>query len=89
MIKKYKTQKQLGHLEEKYQILISHINKWCKVQLAYIPEIGLCVATTISQILAAEEVPFFTFISCAESSKYSWIFQDIGLCGLVTCRTRR
>ena len=59
MIKKYETQKQLGNLEEKHQILIGRINKWHKVQLAYIPEIGSCVATTISQHLAAEEVPLF------------------------------
>ena len=59
MIKKYETQKQLGNLEEKCQILIGCINKWREVQLAYIPEIGLCVATTILQLLAAEEVSLF------------------------------
>ena len=59
MIKKYETQKQLGNLEEKHQILIGHVNKWLEVQLAYIPEIGSCVAATISQFLAAEEVPLF------------------------------
>ena len=59
MIKKYETQKQLGNLEEKHQILIGCINKWHEVQLAYIPEIGSCVAITISQLLAAEKVPFF------------------------------
>ena len=59
VIKKYETQKQLGNLEEKCQILIGHINKWHEVQLAYILEIRSCVATTISQLLAAEEVSLF------------------------------
>ena len=59
VIKKYETQKQLWNLDEKHQILIGYINKWLKVQLAYIPKTGLCVATTISQLLAAKKVPLF------------------------------
>ena len=31
----------------------------------------------------------FYLISCAETSKYSWIFQNIGSWGSVTCRTGR
>ena len=59
VIKKYETQKKLGNLEEKHQILIGCINKWHEVQLAYILEIESCAATTILQLLAAEEVPLF------------------------------
>ena len=63
VIKKYETQKELADLEEKHQILISHINKWCEIQLAYIPEIGSLVANMTSKLLseslAAEDVPLF------------------------------
>src|SRR6202789_167253 len=64
-MKKYATQKQLADLEEKRQILISRINKWREVQLAYIPDIGSLVANTTSKLLsptdslAAEDVPLF------------------------------
>ena len=65
VIKKYITQKQLADLEEKRRILISRINKWREIQLAYIPDIGPLVANTASKLLsdshslAAEDVPLF------------------------------
>ena len=63
IIKKYETKKQLADLEEKRRILLTRINKWREVQLAYIPETGLLVANTasklLSQTLAAEDVPLF------------------------------
>jgi hypothetical protein len=58
-------QNQLADLEEKHQMLISHINKWHDVQLAYIPDIGSLVANTTSKLLsltgslAAEDIPLF------------------------------
>jgi hypothetical protein len=61
IMKKYETQKQLADLEEKRRILISRINKWREVQLAYIPDIGPLVANTASKLdsLTAENVPLF------------------------------
>ena len=65
IIKKYETQNQLADLEEKRRILISRINKWREIQLAYIPDIGSLVANTTSKLLsaphslAAEDVPLF------------------------------
>ena len=62
-MKKYETQNQLAELEDKRRILITRINKWCKVQLSYIPEIGSLVANTASKLLSAaltaEDVPLF------------------------------
>jgi hypothetical protein len=60
-MKKYETQNQLADLEEKRRILISRINKWREVQLAYIPGIGPLVANTTSKLpsLTAEDVPLF------------------------------
>jgi hypothetical protein len=50
-------------LEETRRILLSRINKWREVQLAYIPDIGSLVANTASKLLskslAAEDVPLF------------------------------
>ena len=67
IIKKYETQKELADLEEKRWILISHINKWHEIQLAYIPEIGSLVANMTSKLLseslAAEDVPLFLPLS--------------------------
>ena len=63
IIKKYETQKELADLEEKRRILISRINKWREIQLAYIPDIGSLVANMASKLLsgslAAEDVPLF------------------------------
>jgi hypothetical protein len=62
-IKKYESQKELADLEEKRRILISRINKWREIQLAYIPDIGSLVANTasklLSDMLAAEDIPLF------------------------------
>ena len=65
IVKKYETQNQLADLEENCRILISCINKWHKIQLAYIPDIGSLVANTASILLSAphsltaEDVPLF------------------------------
>ena len=63
IIKKYETPKELADLEEKRRILISRINKWREIQLAYIPDIGSHVANTASKLLSgslvAEDVPLF------------------------------
>ena len=65
IVKKYETQNQLADLEENCRILISRINKWHEVQLAYIPDIRSLVANTASILLSAphsltaEDVPLF------------------------------
>lgn len=55
VMKKYESQKQLADLEDKHHILMDHINKWCQVQLAYIPSIDSLIANVTSQLLSAAQ----------------------------------
>ena len=62
-MKKYETTNQLSDVEEKRQILITHINNWWEVQLSRVPEIGSLVASAtlniLSGVLAGEDVPLY------------------------------